>query len=60
LFFSCILFSFLHRSWIAMIILGACLCIAVFRKLRVRQGLQTRVVVLAVHSNFIVGGTLHL
>jgi hypothetical protein len=43
-----------------MIILGACLCIAVFRKLRVRQGLQTRVVVLAVHSNFIVGGTLHL
>ena len=35
-----------------MITLGTCLCIAIFRKLRVHHGLQTRVVVLAVHSNF--------
>jgi hypothetical protein len=35
-----------------MIILGTCLCITVFRELRVRHGLQTRVVVIVVHSNF--------
>jgi hypothetical protein len=35
-----------------MIILGTCLRITVFRELRVRHGLQTRVVVLAVHSNY--------
>ena len=35
-----------------MIILGTCLCITIFRELRVLHGLQIRVVVLVVHSNF--------